>query len=187
MSVFKFIGSTDPGSGSSRIRFGELRLNHSSASLQNGFGGVGSLRSVPPLDYNLVTLDSVLTITIFKMSSFKQILINAFLKVSATDPALDREGGPTAEEARDDFLVRFLTELGFEPGTDSAFAEVPMVEPKPAVSPAKKLTKEEKEAAKVAKEAEKAAKAAEREAIAKAKEEAKAAKEAEKAARQRRR
>jgi hypothetical protein len=116
------------------------------------------------------------------MSSFKQILINAFLKVSATDPALDREGGPTAEEARDDFLVRFLTVLGFEPGTDSAFAEVPMVEPKPAVSPAKKLTKEEKEAAKVAKEAEKAAKAAEREAIAKAKEEAKAAKEAEKAA-----
>jgi DNA polymerase III gamma/tau subunit len=116
------------------------------------------------------------------MSSIKQTIINAFLKVAATDPALDREGGPTAAEARDDFLVRFLTELGFEPGADSAFAELPMVEPKPAASPAKKLTKEEKEAAKAAKEAEKAAKAAEREAIAKAKEEAKAAKEAEKAA-----
>jgi len=116
------------------------------------------------------------------MSSIKQTIINAFLKVAATDPALDREGGPTAAEARDDFLVRFLTELGFEPSPNSAFAEIPVVEPKPAVSPAKKLTKEEKEAAKAAKEAEKATKAAEKEAAAKAKEEAKAAKEAAKEA-----
>jgi hypothetical protein len=115
------------------------------------------------------------------MSSIKQLIINAIIKVSAEDPALNREGGPTAEEARDSFIAMLMAELFPEHGNETSAVVVPVVEPKPA-SPAKKLTKEEKEAAKVAKEAEKAAKAAEKEAAAKAKEEAKAAKAEAKAA-----
>ena len=112
------------------------------------------------------------------MSSIKQLIINAIIKVSAEDPALNREGGPTAEEARDSFIAMLMAELFPEHGNETSAVVVPVVEPKPA-SPAKKLTKEEKEAAK---EAEKAAKAAEKEAAAKAKEEAKAAKAEAKAA-----
>jgi hypothetical protein len=115
------------------------------------------------------------------MSSIKQLIINAIIKVSAEDPSLNREGGPTAEEARDSFIAMLMAELFPEHGNETSAVVVPVVEPKPA-SPAKKLTKEEKEAAKVAKEAEKAAKAAEKEAAAKAKEEAKAAKAEAKAA-----
>jgi hypothetical protein len=115
------------------------------------------------------------------MSSIKQLIINAIIKVSAEDPALNREGGPTAEEARDSFIAMLMAELFPEHGNETSAVVVPVVEPKPA-SPAKKLTKEEKEAAKVAKEAEKAAKAAEKEAAAKAKEEVKAAKAEAKAA-----
>jgi colicin import membrane protein len=114
------------------------------------------------------------------MASIKQLIINAIIKVSAEDPAFDREGGPTAEEARDSFIALLMAELFPEHGTESA-VEVPVVVA-PVASPAKKLTKEEKEAAKAEKEAAKAAKEAEKAAAAKAKEEAKAAKEAEKAA-----
>jgi hypothetical protein len=110
------------------------------------------------------------------MSSIKQLIINAVMKVSAEDPALNREGAPTADEARDLFIARLVAELFPEHGNESSAIVVPVVEPvAPATTPAKKLTKEEKEAAK-------AAKAAEKEAAAKAKEEAKAAKEAAKAA-----
>ena len=114
------------------------------------------------------------------MSSIKQLIINAVMKVSAEDPALNREGAPTADEARDLFIARLVAELFPEHGNESSAIVVPVVEPTvepvaPATTPAKKLTKEEKEAAK-------AAKAAEKEAAAKAKEEAKAAKEAAKVA-----
>jgi glucan-binding YG repeat protein len=114
------------------------------------------------------------------MSSIKQLIINAVMKVSAEDPALNREGAPTADEARDLFIARLVAELFPEHGTESSAIVVPVVEPTvepvaPATTPAKKLTKEEKEAAK-------AAKAAEKEAATKAKEEAKAAKEAAKVA-----
>jgi hypothetical protein len=112
------------------------------------------------------------------MSSIKQLIINAIIKVSSENPALNREGEPSAEEARDLFIASLMAELFPEHGSSESAVVVPVVEPVPVASPAKKLTKEEKEAAKAAKEAEKAAKAAEKEAAAKAKEEAKAAKAA---------
>jgi len=45
------------------------------------------------------------------MSSIKQLIVNAIIKVSTENPALDREGEPTAIEARDDFIKRLLAEL----------------------------------------------------------------------------
>jgi hypothetical protein len=45
------------------------------------------------------------------MSSLKQTIINAVIKVSASNPAADREGGPTAEEARDEFISLLVAEL----------------------------------------------------------------------------
>lgn len=45
------------------------------------------------------------------MSSIKQLIVNAIIKVSAANPALDREGEPTAEEARDAFIKALLVEL----------------------------------------------------------------------------
>lgn len=45
------------------------------------------------------------------MSSIKQLIVNAIIKVSAANPALDREGEPTAEQARDDFIRALLAEL----------------------------------------------------------------------------
>jgi colicin import membrane protein len=115
------------------------------------------------------------------MSSLKQLIINAIIKVSATDPALDREGGPTAEEARDAFIADLMAELFPEHGNEAAVVKSPG---------APKLTREEKEAAKAAKEAAKAAKEAAKAAKAAAspkkspedKAAAKAAKEAEKEA-----
>ena len=124
----------------------------------------------------------------------KDRLTEAIIKVSCENPAFDREGEPTAEEARDSFIALLMAELFPVHGNEAAaVVEVPVVEPEPVVVPAKKLTKEEKAAekaakeaakaeAKAAKEAEKAAKEAAKEAAAKAKEEAKAAKEAAKAA-----
>jgi hypothetical protein len=45
------------------------------------------------------------------MSSLKQTIINAVIKVSSANPAADREGGPTAEEARDEFISMLVAEL----------------------------------------------------------------------------
>jgi len=102
-----------------------------------------------------------------KMSSLtqliKQRLTEAIVKVSAENPALNREGQPSVEEARDSFIAMLMAELFPEHGNESsAIVEVPVVEPVvPEASPVKKkLTKEEKEAAKAAKEAAKAAKEA---------------------------
>ena len=125
--------------------------------------------------------------TFVEMSSIKQLIINAIIKVSGENPALNREGEPTAEEARDMFIAALMAELFPEHGNETSAVVVPVVEPVvepvPAKSsPVKKLTKEEKEAAKAAKEAEKAAAKAAKEAAAAAKAEAKAAKEAAKAA-----
>jgi hypothetical protein len=106
----------------------------------------------------------------------KDRLTEAIVKVSCENPALNREGEWSAEEARDSFIALLMAELFPVHGNEAAaVVEVPVVEPEPVAVPAKKLTKEEKAAEKAAKEAEKAAKAAEKEA-------AKAAKEAEKAA-----
>ena len=102
-----------------------------------------------------------------KMSSLtqliKQRLTEAIVKVSAENPVLNREGEPSAEEARDSFIAMLMAELFPEHGNESsAIVEVPVVEPVvPVASPVKKkLTKEEKEAAKAAKEAAKAEKEA---------------------------
>jgi DNA repair exonuclease SbcCD ATPase subunit len=114
----------------------------------------------------------------FKMSSLKQLIYNTLVKCATPAPGTVPEF-ETAEAARDSFIAMVMADLFPEHGSsESAVVEVPMVEQKPAASPAKKLTKEEKEAAKAAKEAEKAAKAAEKEAAKAAKEAAKAAKAA---------
>lgn len=70
----------------------------------------------------------------FKMSSIKQLIVNAIIKVSEANPALDREGEPTAEEARDHFIKCLLAEL---------FPEDPAM-PVPA-APKTKKTKKTKE------------------------------------------
>jgi hypothetical protein len=67
------------------------------------------------------------------MSSIKQLIVNAIIKVSEANPALDREGEPSAIEARDDFIKALLAEL---------FPEDPAV---PAATPKKaKKTKKTK-------------------------------------------
>jgi len=63
------------------------------------------------------------------MSSIKQLIVNAIIKVSGENPALNREGEPTAEQARDDFIKLLIAEL---------FPEDPAV---PSASPAKKTKK----------------------------------------------
>jgi hypothetical protein len=126
------------------------------------------------------------------MSSIKQLIINAIIKVSGENPALNREGEPTAEEVRDNFIALLMAELFPEESVEPQPQEIDI----PVVEVAKKSPKktpEEKAAAKAEKEAAKAAKAeakAEKAATPKtspadkaaAKEAAKAAKEAEKAA-----
>jgi hypothetical protein len=70
------------------------------------------------------------------MSSIKQLIVNAIIKVSKADPAFDREGGPTHEEARDDFIKRLLAELFPE---DSVPVTIETVEiPVAPVAPEKK-------------------------------------------------
>lgn len=70
------------------------------------------------------------------MSSIKQLIVNAIIKVSEANPALDREGEPTAIEARDAFIKSLLAEL---------FPEDPAV---PAATPKKtKKTKKTTEPA----------------------------------------
>jgi hypothetical protein len=82
------------------------------------------------------------------MSSLKQTIINAVIKVSSSNPAADREGGPTAEEARDEFISMLVAELfpGDEEKPKKAVkkaespkkAEAPVVEAKVEESPKKK-------------------------------------------------
>ena len=70
------------------------------------------------------------------MSSIKQLIVNAIIKVSKADPAFDREGGPTHEEARDDFIKLLLAELFPE---DSVPVTIETVEiPVAPVAPEKK-------------------------------------------------
>jgi hypothetical protein len=68
------------------------------------------------------------------MSSIKQLIVNAIIKVSGENPALNREGELSALEARDDFIKALLAEL---------FPEDPSV---PVATP-KKTKKTKKNAA----------------------------------------
>jgi chemotaxis protein histidine kinase CheA len=73
------------------------------------------------------------------MSSIKQLIVNAIIKVSGENPTLNREGEPSAEEARDAFIKALLAEL---------FPEDPAV---PAATP--KKTKKSKKTPEPAPEA----------------------------------
>ena len=67
------------------------------------------------------------------MATLAALITAAIIKVAATDPALDREGEPTAEEARDNFTALLLHELGLGPKPAASTAA--------AAEPAKKATK----------------------------------------------
>lgn len=45
------------------------------------------------------------------MASFKQIIVSAIYKISNENPALNVEGQMSAEEARNDFIRKFIAEL----------------------------------------------------------------------------
>jgi hypothetical protein len=95
------------------------------------------------------------------MSSIKQLIVNAIIKVSAENPALNREGEPSATEARDAFIKALLTELF----PDEASITIPTAPaPAPEPSPGKKkrapMSEEAKAAMKAKREATLAAKKA---------------------------
>lgn len=102
------------------------------------------------------------------MSSIKQLIVNAIIKVSTANPALDRPGEPTMEQARDNFIKLLLAELFPEETTSSPKkeekTEETVVEPTPEPSPGKKkrapMTEEAKAAMKAKREATIAAKKA---------------------------
>ena len=123
------------------------------------------------------------------MSSIKQLIINAIIKVSGENPSLDATSEFSAQEARDDFIRLLMLELFPEETANVTVAVTetaapatspkkskkpkttkPAAEPPAAEAPASpaKVTKAEKDAAKAAaaaaKEAAKLAKAAEKEA-----------------------
>jgi len=100
------------------------------------------------------------------MSSIKQLIVNAIMKVSESNPAFDREDGPTAEEARDNFIKLLLAELFPEdssvPAPSPKKAEPVVAEPAVVASPGRKkrapMSDEAKAAMKAKREATIAAK-----------------------------
>jgi hypothetical protein len=58
------------------------------------------------------------------MASLAALITAAIIKVAATNPAMDREDGPTADEARDAFTEALLIELGLAPTPVAAHAPV---------------------------------------------------------------
>lgn len=59
------------------------------------------------------------------MATLSALITAAIIKVSMTNPALDREDGPSADEARDAFTAALLQELGLGP----VAAHAPVSEP----------------------------------------------------------
>ena len=78
------------------------------------------------------------------MASLAATITAAIMKVSATNPSLDREGGPTADEARDHFTALLLHELGLGPKPSAAHATV--TEPTEKKAPKKRAAKKSQEA-----------------------------------------
>jgi hypothetical protein len=76
------------------------------------------------------------------MATLAALITAAIIKVAATDPAMDRENGPSADEARDAFTEALLKELGL--GSVAVHAPVSEPETKKA-APKKRAAKKEKE------------------------------------------
>jgi hypothetical protein len=77
------------------------------------------------------------------MATLAALITAAIIKVAATDPAMDRENGPSADEARDAFTVALLKELGLSSG--AAHAPISEPETKKAAPKKRAAKKEEKE------------------------------------------
>jgi len=87
------------------------------------------------------------------MATLAALITAAIIKVAGTNPALDREGEPSADEVRKDFTEALLAELGLGPMPVAAHAPVS----EPATTPTKAKTKKAPGAPKKAKKAEPAA------------------------------
>ena len=61
------------------------------------------------------------------MATLSALITAAIIKVSMTNPAMDRENGPSADEARDAFTEALLIELGLAP--TPVVAHAPVSEP----------------------------------------------------------
>jgi hypothetical protein len=70
------------------------------------------------------------------MATLAALITAAIIKVAETNPALDREGGPSADEARIAFTEALLIELGLAPTPVAAHA--PVSEPTATPTKAKK-------------------------------------------------
>ena len=86
------------------------------------------------------------------MSTLAALITAAIIKVAATDPAMDRENGPSADEARDAFTEALLKELGLSSGAVHAPISEPLGTPTkarteevPAAPKKAKRTKKDKE------------------------------------------
>jgi hypothetical protein len=76
------------------------------------------------------------------MATLAALITAAIIKVAATDPAMDRENGPSADEARDAFTEALLKELGL----GSVAVHAPVSEPeKKKAAPKKRAAKKEEE------------------------------------------
>lgn len=91
------------------------------------------------------------------MSSIKQLIVNAIIKVSEANPAFDHPGQPTAEEARDHFIKCLLAELFPEdPSMPTTEVSVkPESEPEAGKKKRAPMSEEAKAAAKAKREAKK--------------------------------
>ena len=72
------------------------------------------------------------------MSSIKQLIVNAIIKVSGENPALNGIDQPTADQARDDFIRLLLAEL-FPEDPSVPVAKTPVVKEKKAKKPKAKV------------------------------------------------
>ena len=76
------------------------------------------------------------------MATLAALITAAIIKVAATDPAMDRENGPSADEARDAFTEALLKELGL----GSVAVHAPVSEPeKKKAAPKKRAAKKEED------------------------------------------